>query len=370
MKSLPWKFWKKRSSRRLGTILMILFMAISSQFVSLWFLPFFRDLVEVRPVTWEDHFLTSSKNAIPRIMIFTYRTNLLKNPPESSSLLFLENVVRTIRMYAQEWKKRGERVYVWFLDDEECLQVIRLVEPELVFYYKNETRGDYKGDICRGVALYLTGGYYFDVDMEAIVPVQIPEKATISVASSENGYFNSYLVAAPQCPVIRDYLRILLHYYRRQHYPERQQELKSFYKRIPPAQSAIDLMVEKGLIGVWALEGAVVYHKSIPSNNVTFHVLKETNLQDPQIQRQFYPRVQFQKDAEGGCCNYVIEDPEKRQAYFFARFIGAKYTCDHIHAHRRFNHSNISPNRLTQSWLHKALVSSSVQMIELPTILR
>lgn len=296
---------------------------------------------------------TMALNKIPKIFIFNYRYDLFgKQELSFRESNYFENVVRSIRMYTRSWKRKtnaaDERVYVWFMDDDECIKAIQLVEPELVAYFQKEKDGSYKSDICRGAALYLTGGYYFDIDMFTIEPVELSDNVTLSVVASDvGGYFNSYMLTSPRHPVVRDYLEILLQFYRVNHNTyqriwykfwrmlrsggiysaEGHGPLEAFFRRIPPARRVIGIMMDGGLLGVRALEGAVEHHKS---RNLSFHVLQETDMRIIANQTRLYPNLTFQNDGEGGCCNYLVEDRAAGRAHFFARFVGAKHTCVHM----------------------------------------
>jgi hypothetical protein len=54
------------------------------------------------------------------------------------------------------------------LHDTDCRSVIYAAKPNLLVYFDREVHGSRKADICRVAALYLTGSYYFDADMEAL----------------------------------------------------------------------------------------------------------------------------------------------------------------------------------------------------------
>lgn len=283
------------------------------------------------------------ENKIPKILIFTYRFDLLgPDQQKEREPNYFENIIKTIRMYSKAWKQNNtnEQVYVWFMDDEQCLKAIRRVEPKLIDYFLKEKDGSQKADICRGAALYLTGGYYFDIDMLAISPVQLSGDVTLSVAASGlSGFFNSYLIATPRNPVIRDYLQILFEFYqlqkqRRTHkiHPT-DRRIEEFYARMPPAREAIHAMLYQGLVGTWALKGAVRYHQS---QNVSIHILQETRMESKTLQKRRYPNLQFQHGVGLALCNFVVEDREARRAYFFSRFVGSKFTCEHPDETKRF----------------------------------
>jgi hypothetical protein len=85
------------------------------------------------------------------------------------------------------------------------LHVIDQVEPRLRRHFKNERRGDFKSGICRVVALYQRGGYYFDVDMQAVQALVLPSRSIrfASVLTQGDDYFfQSFLAAVAHSPII------------------------------------------------------------------------------------------------------------------------------------------------------------------------
>ncbi|KAL7570478.1 hypothetical protein ACA910_004261 [Epithemia clementina (nom. ined.)] len=211
------------------------------------------------------------QHRIPHILIFTYRTNLVfqqsnydGNGPRSSGKaphklskqeeLFLQNVHNTIRVYVSAWQEQVEQKQqkqkqqpnnnnndiiptttpvprVWFLDNGECQRVIALVEPRLLPFFQRESIGKYQADVCRAAALYLSGGYYFDVDMKALQAF-VPQPTTtfssavatpdphITTTTTARAFFNSFQVAAPRHVIVYVSLQIML-----QSYQERRQRL-------------------------------------------------------------------------------------------------------------------------------------------------
>ncbi|KAL7565506.1 hypothetical protein ACA910_012242 [Epithemia clementina (nom. ined.)] len=108
---------------------------------------------------------------------------------------------------------------IWFLEDTNCARVIRRVEPKLVPFFEMEPIGKYCGDVCRAAALYLLGGYYFDIDMKAIQPY-VPSSLAITfdmaMAESQELHFNSIMVAAPRHPILYWSLQIMLQLYQQE----------------------------------------------------------------------------------------------------------------------------------------------------------
>ena len=92
---------------------------------------------------------------------------------------------------------------------------------KLVKYFQNETKGMYKADICRGAALYETGGLYFDVDIQARMTIwsvlsPTTDFVTVKVHRESNhpgGFFQAFIGVTKHHPVIKLYLKYFLEYY-------------------------------------------------------------------------------------------------------------------------------------------------------------
>mmetsp|Transcript_9366 Transcript_9366/g.21221 ORF Transcript_9366/g.21221 Transcript_9366/m.21221 type:complete len:481 (+) Transcript_9366:139-1581(+) len=159
-------------------------------------------------------------HAIPPILTFTYHTNLITTPIENLSdeedRALSQNVRDIIAMHP------GSAVN--FLNDEDCLNSIRNAlgqNTTLAGYFSEETKGMYKADICRGAALYETGGLYFDIDIEprvslwdAVAPTT--EFVTILVHKDSNhlgGFFQAFIGVTPRSPLMMRYLLLFVDYY-------------------------------------------------------------------------------------------------------------------------------------------------------------
>mmetsp|Transcript_19602 Transcript_19602/g.46006 ORF Transcript_19602/g.46006 Transcript_19602/m.46006 type:complete len:441 (+) Transcript_19602:161-1483(+) len=143
----------------------------------------------------------NNRPRIPRRLVFTYKYNLLEgaSPPPPLDLPLKINVLRTIDKYTKFWnmtdqvaaakydyfKRRfpeehvempiDEVPVVSFLDDTGCLKVIEQADARLVDVFKYEERGPFKADICRVAELYMNGGWYFDIDIGVVNPIDFEE---------------------------------------------------------------------------------------------------------------------------------------------------------------------------------------------------
>ena len=119
---------------------------------------------------------------IPHILWFTYKHNILATKEPAH---YHENVKRTVSKYekALELVSGQSNWKVLLMDDNECVKIIEQAMKVSAFmnqgrkgfnlksHFLLESDGSFKSDICRTVALYLHGGYCFDVDMEVVEPI-------------------------------------------------------------------------------------------------------------------------------------------------------------------------------------------------------
>jgi mannosyltransferase OCH1-like enzyme len=116
------------------------------------------------------------------------------------------------------------------LTDEDCRLAINATKPELLFYFNEERNGSYKADICRVAALYLKGGFYFDVDMEVVQAFLPDSNATfVTVYNPKRmAFFQSFLATEPGNRILREAFDVMLDYYR-------QNKVDSVSLRLGPA---------------------------------------------------------------------------------------------------------------------------------------
>lgn len=131
---------------------------------------------------------------------------------------------------------RPENPQTRFLTDADCIESIRRFyqyqdaaaaeqEEELVTYFQNESKGMFKADLCRGVALYETGGLYLDVDLGVrmnLWSVLNPNTqfATVHVHRQSNHphcFFQAFIAATPHHPILQRYVELFLEYYQDVH---------------------------------------------------------------------------------------------------------------------------------------------------------
>jgi Glycosyltransferase sugar-binding region containing DXD motif len=179
----------------------------------------------------------SNRSVIPRVLIFTHSLDLLhedlnfiQDDAHYEELVTLQaNVQSIIDLHEQEEQQDGSTTVVRFLTNEQCIESIRTttavnstLADELVGYFEREATGMYKADLCRGIALYETGGLYFDVDlgvrMNIFHVLHAPtEFATIRVHPQSlhpGNFFQAFIASIPQHAVLQRYIELFVEYYR------------------------------------------------------------------------------------------------------------------------------------------------------------
>ncbi|KAL7569869.1 hypothetical protein ACA910_008536 [Epithemia clementina (nom. ined.)] len=248
-------------------------------------------------------------------------------------------------MYKKAWNHTGsssDLPRVWFLDDDECKNAIALVEPKLVEHFINEQDGSYKGDLCRAAALFLSGGYYFDVDMLVIQPVLLKNSTKFSssiTTSSMDVFFNSFVAASPQNQIIYDSIQVMLRYYeQKQNFITSASMNRLNCEKIlaamddPFLSSEVCNMWKEGFIGPYSLKAAFDYHVSddiegSDEDASSSEIFVEDNFNHLDKQQSWFPYLEYQVGV-GCCCNWIVHNQETRQPYFFSRIVGARETCD------------------------------------------
>ncbi len=147
-----------------------------------------------------------------------------------------ENMQHTIETYLHYWddasiitsgnyashydkmKAMVESPFVWYLNNTECENSILGVAPDLLPFYRNETKGQNKANICRITALYLRGGYYFDTDMQIVKAVPIEPHITFMTPWEKRhkkykGLFNSFIAVAPEHPLLKVNIELMRNFY-------------------------------------------------------------------------------------------------------------------------------------------------------------
>ena len=239
---------------------------------------------------------------IPHRLIFTSKHNILerKNPTK-----FYDNIQRTIQLYRKAW---GEpNAPVWFLNDTECRDVIREANSTLLEYFDKESIGKYRADMCRVAALFLKGGYYFDIDIEVVEPVLLSSTTTFSTCETDGmvprQFFQAFLATEPQNPILKQTFSEIVGWY---------MDHGTYLK-----DSGGDIRTL--MMGTTTLRRA--FDNITVSRRGQVHLLHEIDLtRSAQYSLERH-------HGKGCCCNYVVHDPFKKKVHFFSRFVGAGSNC-------------------------------------------
>lgn len=161
--------------------------------------------------------LGHQSHAIPNILTFTHSINLLNATKVTGEDVALQrNVRNTIKLHPN--------ADIHFLTDQECIASIRRVlgdDSPLVDFFQKESHGMYKADICRGASLYETGGLYFDVDIQARMPMweAISDKTTFVTSRVHRqskypgAFFQAFIGVTPRNPIMMRYLQLFIKHY-------------------------------------------------------------------------------------------------------------------------------------------------------------
>lgn len=156
-------------------------------------------------------------HVIPNTIIFTHSINLLETVnPSGEDVALKANVQNTIKLHPG--------AHVLFLTDDDCLASIARVmgaDSPLLDFFRKESHGMYKADICRGAALYEHGGLYFDVDMQARMTLwsAVKPDSTFVVpfvhrdSKHPGNFFQAFIGAIPKNPIMKRYLELFIDHY-------------------------------------------------------------------------------------------------------------------------------------------------------------
>eukprot|EP00977_Amphora_coffeiformis_P015809 scaffold4740_cov165-Amphora_coffeaeformis.AAC.7 len=248
--------------------------------------------ISSKPEKNEPHIQTP---AIPHKLIFldTRYVHLHEMPKH-----FQENINRTASHYREAWKTDAP---LWFLGNDECRRVINMTEPRLLPFFDKERKGQNLSNVCRISALYISGGYYFDSDMQSVKAVRLEPDVLFSSAheAGRKGLFNSFIAAVPKHPVLEKALGVMLDFY---------------YGKVKTGDH----------MGTSTLMQAFLATPEEKRGKV--FMLNEMQLGEDPYYHDF-PR----HDGVGCCCDYVVEDMHHKRIHFYSRMLGAGTHCEFRH---------------------------------------
>lgn len=155
---------------------------------------------------------------------------------------------------------------VRWLSDSACRDYLtKYFDQELVSIFANERRGSFRGDICRSAVLSREGGFYTDLDVEWLVPMQdlVDESTTFMSAYGQGSdeMLNAVIAAEPGSEIMKATL----------------QELRNWYKLSSAQQAQQCLAVRYCWMGPVTLFKAVqdVQQKSCSKVDLNAHTLEK-----------------------------------------------------------------------------------------------
>jgi hypothetical protein len=251
--------------------------------------------VDVESDVWYDG------NEVPPILYFIHtKMDILA---DQKPVLFYENIQRTVRQYERAWGKTN--LDVRFLTFESCRELVRHAAPDLLPHFDADPEGRNHATICRVAALYVTGGYYFDVDM-LTQRAWLPRGCSLATAFNPwNNIMQSILIAQPAHPLLKETFRVMLVHY---------EEYEKMSEGIERTSFHFNLGTKTLRIAYDNL------HYQAPPRCF----LRESKLNPPSGPRIF-PDLPLQKGAFGGGCNFVIHNDN--EVFFYSRIVGAGRTC-------------------------------------------
>jgi len=262
--------------------------------------------------------VTGDEFLIPRRLIFTHEKNMLERKEPSH---LYNNVQRTIQMYSKFWNQSTSEVDVWFLDNKECLKLIEQVEPRLVQPFLLEPYGAYQGDICRIAALYLCGGYYFDVDIEALEPLK-PEPHIDFITAIDyfrKGFFQAVLATSPSHPVLKlTFDSMINDWYFNPVMAKHNMtgNTSTFDPDIFYSEDAKKILHKN--VGHDLMGPITIYRAYFRYNRTnTSWILKEIDNLNDQNRYHHLRRRQY-----SWSCHMIVHDEDTRTPYFFSRVVG------------------------------------------------
>lgn len=252
-----------------------------------------------------------------------------------------DNIQNTIHAYSKAWNQSPDDAEangtVMFFTDTECQQMIQQVEPRLLAPYKEiETSGKYKSDICRVVALYVHGGYYFDTDLQVIQVLPEPDPhiqfITATMRHMPEQFYNAIIAAPPKSPILRSAITSMVH-----DWYENPSILDSFHAtNLTPALYRNSLFLyrvkmriarrrkpiaSKLMMGCVTLRIGYQQHEDTSSKA---WVLEEfLNDDNPASYPTLFRSITKDGPLKKGC-NYMVHDKETRTPYFYSRVPGTE----------------------------------------------
>lgn len=224
--------WPRTKARVIASSIVVLALLTAALILVHLLLHFVLRVPQKQPIIPGRIFIPQEPHLhkIPPRLVFTHRYNLLLNDwkdetdnritfEEREELIVLQNNVHDII-----GKHPSASVEFW--TDDDCVQALRSIAPptkqdEWVGFFRSESKGMFKADWCRGVALLEQGGVYFDVDLGVRQNVfdvlqSNTTLATVKVhrqSQHPGAFFQAFIAVAPEHPVMQRYVELFAEYY-------------------------------------------------------------------------------------------------------------------------------------------------------------
>jgi len=143
---------------------------------------------------------------IPMQLVLTAEEGSISDLPEKMH----ENLRQTLKL--------NPGMTVQFLNDSSCGEFIgRHFGAELASAFSNETKGAYRGDICRAAVIAIEGGFYADLDVQFRAPLgHLVDNTTTFMTSFDAScnILNAVFAAEPRSEVMRSVMEFIKDWYR------------------------------------------------------------------------------------------------------------------------------------------------------------
>ena len=285
----------------------------------------------------------TTATAIPDVLVFTYRIDLLQSPLPHD--VALTPVQRRLAANVRNTVEKHPGSVVRFLDDEACAR--HIMELDLPWNIRNalfggflkEKDGSMKGDVCRGAALYNTGGHYFDVDLLLVSDVRrfVPSPQETHFVScvearrkpeqnpATKGIFQAYVGAAPRSAIIRTYVELLAKHYADGHDGS------------------------TGAVGVRLMKNAIDRHggRQVPGVYF-FQEVNLNNLMSPDFAHPVGDATAVAALARrtrrigGAGCDFIVYSPHTVELVAYSRVPGASRMCYNASIHFKSNDDKLT----------------------------
>jgi hypothetical protein len=135
---------------------------------------------------------------IPRRLILVAETLISKTEDPVESFF---NEVQLIDMFKEAWG--DPLVPIWILDILTCNAAIFKAKRKLVPVFRAETNVSKQLDMCRVAALYLSGGYQIDIDLEVRSIPNTSDNTGLLIAREGDVVSKRFIAAEPECGTMK-----------------------------------------------------------------------------------------------------------------------------------------------------------------------